>query len=188
MNQQILLCGVGGQGILFATKILSEVAVRKGQGVIGSETHGMSQRGGSVTSHLKIGSFRGPLIRRGGADYLFCFEKGEIFGNLAYLKDGGVAFIDAPNLDYIPEKIKSILAEKNIVLHSFDASATAMQMGAPLVLNLILIGFAGRFRDFPLETEALRQVVGEVSPERFRGLNLQAFDFGLGNKSVSAAQ
>jgi indolepyruvate ferredoxin oxidoreductase, beta subunit len=179
MNLQILLCGVGGQGILFSTRILSEAALKLGYAVIGSETHGMSQRGGSVTSHLKIGNYRGPLIRRGSADHLFCFDKGEIFGNLTFLKDGGTVYIDAPDLNLLPKDIQKILAQKEIHLNAVDASALALQLGAPLVLNLVLIGFASGMPNFPIESSYLREVVNKVSPERFRSLNLEAFDSGL---------
>ncbi len=181
LNHQVLLCGVGGQGILFATRILSEAALRLGNSVIGSETHGMSQRGGSVTSHLKIGDHRGPLIRRGAADTLFCFEKSEIFGNLTFLKPGGIGYIDAVDLTYIPEKIHTLLEEGNIRLRHFDASDLALKLKAPVVLNLILIGFAAGHADFPLPVETIREVITDVSPERFRDLNLKAFELGQKN-------
>jgi len=177
----VLLCGVGGQGILFATRILSEAAIRLGNSVIGSETHGMSQRGGSVTSHLKIGDHRGPLIRRGSADSLFCFEKSEIFGNLTYLKPGGIGYVDAADLTYIPEEIHDLLNERNIQLRRYDASDLALKLKAPVVLNLILIGFAAGHADFPLPAETIREAVTDVSPERFRDLNLKAFELGLKN-------
>ena len=75
MRTQMILAGVGGQGILFATKIFSELGLKIGLSVTGSETHGMSQRGGSVISHLKLGSFHSPLIRTGSADLLYSFDK-----------------------------------------------------------------------------------------------------------------
>jgi indolepyruvate ferredoxin oxidoreductase beta subunit len=184
MNLQILLCGVGGQGILFATRILSETALQLGNAVIGSETHGMSQRGGSVTSHMKVGKHRGPLIRRGDADLIFCFERSEIFANLTFMKPGGIAYIDAPDSTYIPEKIRKLLKKDNSELRCFDASARALAMKAPLVLNQILIGFACSYDDFDLGTDPVRKVITEISPERFREMNLKAFDVGLEHKTV----
>lgn len=184
MDLQILLCGVGGQGILFATRILSEAALKEGHPVIGSETHGMSQRGGSVTSHMKVGDFWGPLIPRGSADLIFCFEKDEIFGNLTFLKSNGIAYIDAPNLDFIPENIQSLLEERNIEFRCIDASAIALKMQAPLALNLIVIGLAASHADFPLDGVLLEQVITESSPPRFRDINLKAFHAGLDNKSA----
>jgi indolepyruvate ferredoxin oxidoreductase, beta subunit len=179
MNEQILLCGVGGQGILFATRILSEAALKLGHKVIGSETHGMSQRGGSVTSHLKIGDYHGPLIRRHGADQLLCFEKSEIFRNLSFLKEGGIGYLDAPTLDYIPESIHTLLEQKKIQLRCIDASRLALEMKAPLVLNLILIGFAAAYKEFPLSADILREVIAQIAPPKFKELNLKAFAAGL---------
>jgi indolepyruvate ferredoxin oxidoreductase beta subunit len=186
MNLQILLCGVGGQGILFATKILSEAALKAGHQVIGSETHGMSQRGGSVTSHMKVGDYRGPLIRRGSADLIFCFEKSELLANLSFLKPGGIAFMDAPDLEFIPDNVRSLLQERDIALHCLDASSIALKLQAPLVLNLIVIGFAASHTDFPLDGDLIEQVIMESSPPRFSDLNLKAFHAGLNNKSVEA--
>ncbi len=184
MNLQVLLCGVGGQGILFATRILSETAIRGGDAVIGSETHGMSQRGGSVTSHMKIGSHHGPLIKRGDADLLFCFEKTEIFANLTFLKRGGIAYIDAADLNFIPEKIQALLKEREIQIKYLDASAIALKMNAPVVLNQILIGFAAGSDGFPLSGDALKEVISDISPGRFKDLNIQAFEAGHRNNSV----
>ncbi|MFH1862104.1 MAG: indolepyruvate oxidoreductase subunit beta [bacterium] len=187
MKTQVLLCGVGGQGILFATRILSEAALKLGYAVIGSETHGMSQRGGSVTSHLKIGGFHGPLIKRGGADFLFCFERGEIFQNLTFLRAGGIGYVDAANAEFIPQKIRDLLETQSIQLRCFDASALALQLNAPLMLNLILIGFAAHFEDFPLKPDLLEEVVFQTTPPRFRELNLKAFQLGLQSATIKAS-
>ena len=101
MNKKIVLAGIGGQGILFATKILSETASRKGYDIIGSETHGMSQRGGSVASFLKIGDFSGPQIMKGKADYLYGYDPQETIKNLIFIRKGGVCFADAKDsFDY----------------------------------------------------------------------------------------
>lgn len=181
MNLQILLCGIGGQGILFATRILSETAIRMGIPVIGSETHGMSQRGGSVTSHLKIGRHHGPLIRRGSADMIFCFEKSELIGNLTFLKPAGTIYLDAADLNFMPDRLHTLLKVRDVQLHHFDASALALKMKAPVVLNLILIGFAAGHPDFPLPEATIREVVTEISPPRFRDLNIKAFSSGLKN-------
>ncbi len=75
---QIAITGRGGQGILFITRILGECALRSGWEVIASETHGMAQRGGSVISSIKIGPFRGPLIKSGQADLILVLHDGEV--------------------------------------------------------------------------------------------------------------
>ena len=73
-NQQLIISGVGGQGILFITRLLAETAIEKGFHVLTSETHGMAQRGGIVISHLKIGGFSSPLVRPGQADGLLALK------------------------------------------------------------------------------------------------------------------
>ncbi|MCK4556295.1 MAG: 2-oxoacid:acceptor oxidoreductase family protein, partial [Candidatus Aminicenantes bacterium] len=75
MKVQIVLAGIGGQGILFSSKIFSELGMKLGFDIMGSETHGMSQRGGSVIAHLKLGKFQSPVIRTGTADVLYSFEE-----------------------------------------------------------------------------------------------------------------
>ena len=74
MRQQIVISGVGGQGVLFVTRILAEAAIMKGISVLASETHGMAQRGGTVLSHLKVGNFSSPLIRPGNANGLLALK------------------------------------------------------------------------------------------------------------------
>jgi len=73
-KQQVIISGVGGQGVLFVTRLLAEVAMRSGLEVMSSETHGMAQRGGIVVSHLKVGGFAGPLVRAGRADVMVALK------------------------------------------------------------------------------------------------------------------
>ena len=91
---QLVVAGVGGQGILFATRLLEEAALARGLPVLGAETHGMSQRGGSVLSHFKVGPFRSPMVRRGTADCLLGMELTEAYRNAAYLRPGGLAILN----------------------------------------------------------------------------------------------
>ncbi len=163
MKQQLAITGRGGQGVLFLTRILSECALDKGLEVIASETHGMAMRGGSVISTLKVGSFRGPLIRSGQADILLVLDEGSLgtFGHL--LSPEGSLFLNAPSS----------------APHPFiDATALAAQMGAPLLSNLVLLGFALRhqklFCDYPLA----ESVAARISPKRFLAGNLQALKLG----------
>ena len=73
-HQQKVISGVGGQGVLFDTRLMAEAAIRKGLPVLTSETHGMAQRGGTVISHLKVGAYTSPLIRTGQADVLLAMK------------------------------------------------------------------------------------------------------------------
>jgi len=78
---QYIIAGIGGQGILFSSKVLGHIALSKGINVIGSEVHGMSQRGGSVISHYKTGDYSSPLVEKGEADVLLAFDQTEALRN-----------------------------------------------------------------------------------------------------------
>jgi indolepyruvate ferredoxin oxidoreductase beta subunit len=131
-KQQILISGVGGQGILFITRMLAEAAIYKGLPVLTAETHGMAQRGGIVMSHLKIGGFTGPLIRPGKADILLLLHAGNLSGHLYYLNPGGIVVANAAS---------GLETKQGKVFH-IDASAMAKEMRQPKSANLILTGFA----------------------------------------------
>ena len=95
MNKDILLCGVGGQGIVLASKLIAAAAMREGHTVHSAETIGMAQRGGSVTSHIRIGEDIGsPLIPFGTADMILAFEPVEAVRNLHYLKPDGTIIVN----------------------------------------------------------------------------------------------
>ena len=97
METQIVLCGRGGQGVLFLTRLLDEVALSRGSHVISSETHGMAMRGGSVVSYIKIGNFNSPLIRAGQADILLALSESEVSLNRHLLKQGsGQIYCNTP--------------------------------------------------------------------------------------------
>lgn len=95
MNKDILLCGVGGQGTVLASKLIAAAAMREGHTVHSAETIGMAQRGGSVTSHIRIGADIGsPLIPFGAADMILAFEPAEAVRNLHYLKPDGIVIVN----------------------------------------------------------------------------------------------
>lgn len=133
LKQQIFLSGVGGQGILFITRLLAEAAMLKGLPVLVSETHGMAQRGGTVVSHLKAGDFSSPLIRPGRADGLVLLKEENLSQHCCYLKPGGWAVVNAPSL---PE------ADNAVTIHAIDADSVAKETGNARSVNLILLGFA----------------------------------------------
>ena len=90
MAKNILICGVGGQGTVLAAKVISQAAIANGEKVLSAETIGMAQRGGSVVSHVRIGSdVYSPLLPLGQADILIAFEAAEAVRNIEYLKEGG---------------------------------------------------------------------------------------------------
>jgi len=185
MNLQLILSGVGGQGILFSTRIFTALALEQCYNVIGSETHGMAQRGGSVISHLKIGDYSSPLVRQGTADILFSFDRDEAYRTLGFLKRGGLCFVNSPKEDFWDPGIKGYLEKNEIRAYSFPADKVALALGAPRSANLALIGYALSVPDVPFTYEDVKETIVRVSPPRFRDVNLQAFDIGYrGEKSI----
>ena len=109
MNKNIVLCGVGGQGTVLASKLLAAAAMQRGLPVMSAETIGMAQRGGSVFSHLRLGvGVYSPMIARGEVDLILAFEPGEAFRMLPYLKKGNVLFFKASNGMHFASLIDSL--------------------------------------------------------------------------------
>ncbi len=132
-NQQIIISGVGGQGVLFVTRLLAEAAINKGLAVFTSETHGMAQRGGTVLSHFKVGDFSSPLIRPAQADGLLALRAENLAQHGGFLKDGGWVIINGEN------KSKN---DNFITQDAIDADLLAQDIGNPKAVNLIVLGFA----------------------------------------------
>ena len=107
MNKDILICGVGGQGTVLASRVLAAAAMAEGSPVHSAETIGMAQRGGSVTSHVRIGDRAfSPLIAPGQADMLLAFEPGEAVRNLRYLRRDGIAVVNTAASRPVTESLK----------------------------------------------------------------------------------
>lgn len=175
----VILSGLGGQGILFMTKILARAALDQGSRIMGAETHGMAQRGGSVVSHLRMGDVQGSMVRAGSAHLLLSLDENEAYRNLAFLGRGASLFSNVPPGHSFPrDKVKDYLEALKISCHAFPASDLAMEMGSPMSANLALLGFFCAFQDGPFPYPAIRQALEEVSPERFRTSNLQVLEAG----------
>jgi len=128
MAQQLIISGVGGQGILFVTRILAEAAIALGLPVLTSETHGMAQRGGIVISHLKVGDFSSPLVCPGRADGLISFKHETVALHRHFLKPNGWIVANAP-----PGSLTGVTAQ-------IDADQLSMELGSPQSVNLIMLG------------------------------------------------
>lgn len=140
---EMVLCGRGGQGIVFLTRLIGEIATAKGLNAISSETHGMAVRGGSINSHLRIGPFFSSLIRQGQADFLLSLDPSETGNNLHFLKPGGLIIENSP----LPD-------EPNV--RRVDAAALARKLGRIQLENVALLGFASSLDGFPMSTEEIR--------------------------------
>ncbi len=132
-GQQIVISGVGGQGVLFVTRLLAEAAILKGLAVFTSETHGMAQRGGTVLSHIKVGSFASPLIRPPQADGLLALKADSLVQHEFYLKPEAWAVVNSTG---------DPLAEFDRPIYSIDGDRLAQKIENRKSVNLILLGFA----------------------------------------------
>lgn len=162
MDLQMVIVGVGGDGIIFMTRVLAEGFYRSGRAVISTETHGMAMRGGSVISQVKIGDYRSPLIRRGEADILLGTSVAESGRNLPYLKEGGMVITNANH-------------EGD---HCIDATGIAQKLGNPRGGNLVLLGYALAHLSPPVSLEPFLGAVEDLSPERFLSANLRTLQEG----------
>jgi len=132
-KQQIIISGVGGQGVLFITGLLAQAAIDKNLPVFTSETHGMAQRGGAVVSHLKVGGFPSPLIRPGRADGLLALKTESIAPYRPYLKPGAWIVANAT---------QEIRPDEAVTAFGVDAEQLAQKIDNPRSANIVLLGFA----------------------------------------------
>ena len=179
MKVQIILAGIGGQGILFSSRIFSELGLRLGLEVMGSETHGMSQRGGSVIAHVKLGGFQSPMIRAGTADILYSFEENETYRTLKFLKRGGICFANLESLSRFDNQIKNYLKEKEIAFRAYDASGEASKIGSIMSANIVLLGYSVGTGLVPFKYEDLKHVLELMSRKKNLKINLKAFEIGF---------
>ena len=179
MNSKILLSGIGGQGVLFAHQLIAECAVAQQLDVTGAETHGMSQRGGSVVSHLKIGETSSPLIRQGTADWLLAFDASEALRSMPFIRAGGNVIVNSGSTDFAGERLMAHLAALNVSLCTVDADSIARALGRISAANVALLGYASTCTGFPLSQQSLQETIVRIAPERFRELNLKAFQGGV---------
>jgi indolepyruvate ferredoxin oxidoreductase beta subunit len=148
-RQQIIISGVGGQGVLFVTRLLAEAAISKGFSVFTSETHGMAQRGGTVVSHLKVGDFSSPLIRPGAADGLLALHAESMGQHGAYVKPDGWIVVNSRigvssgvSGSGPPSVPSSVHIPVHKPIHNIDATKIARESGNPKSVNLVVLGFA----------------------------------------------
>jgi len=170
MRYQIVLTGVGGQGTIFLVKLLAQCALNKGIDFIGTETHGMAQKGGTVISYLKIGNFRAPLVGEGQADLLLGLYPTETLRFLYYLKPGGTI---VTNVEGDFPEISSFK------LFKIPASSLAVKGEInPKSLNVFILGYALRVAEnFPFSKEEVERAIVELNP-KFAQANLEALNKG----------
>ena len=174
----IILTGLGGQGILFMTRILAQTALDNGYDVIGAETHGMAQRGGSVVSHLRLGEVQGSLVQTGTAHLLLALDEHEGYRNLSFLSRKGRLFANT-NANHFPlEDVQAFLDMREIVYRGVPAGVMAQELGVPRSSNLALLGFFSAFSEKPFTFGEILQTIEEISPDRFKEINRKVFEAG----------
>jgi indolepyruvate ferredoxin oxidoreductase beta subunit len=182
-SYDVLIVGIGGQGTVLASNVLGDACVLEGRHVRGAETHGMSQRGGSVETHIRIDGKYGSLIAPGTADMLIAFDVLEALRYRHFLKSGGVMVVNremvVPTSVFatkspIPaiKDIEAQLADAVFV----DATALAAQAGSPLAANIALLGAASHH--LPLAVASLAEAVRRNVPPKTVELNAKAFEAG----------
>lgn len=187
----IMLSGVGGQGILTSGRVLALAALDKGLDVKMSEVHGMSQRGGNVDSHIRIGeSVPSSLIPKGGADYLISFELMEGLRYLDYLKPEGKAIISKLKITPLssnlkkggsyPENIEEMILQKAPKVKLIEAEKIAKELGDIRMVNIILLGAMAK--DFTLlEKSNFENAIKQRFSPKVAPLCLKAFERGIEN-------
>lgn len=189
-QKNIVLCGVGGQGTVLASKLLAAAAMSKDIPVMSAETIGMAQRGGSVFSHLRMGDdLYSPMIETGTADLIIGFEPGETVRMLPYLKhDGhvvvstravkpvtatlsGSAYDAPPMLEYL----KANVANLTLV----DADQACADIGSSKVLNMVLLGAAIRTGVLDFNITEIEEIMKQTLPEKFHEMNLKALNYDI---------
>jgi indolepyruvate ferredoxin oxidoreductase beta subunit len=188
----ILLSGVGGQGIILASDIMAEVFLEAGFDVKKSEVHGMAQRGGSVTSHVRFGrKVYSPIIKQGDVDILFSFEQLEGLRWLNYVKPDGVIVLNnhrinppAVNLGQMeyPKDVPGIIRERFNRFHLVEGTKLALQAGDIRAANVVLLVAVSKFFDME-ESLWIETVLGHL-PAKVHGINRKAF--GVGRDQIEA--
>jgi indolepyruvate ferredoxin oxidoreductase beta subunit len=162
MPLNVIITGVGGQGNVLASQIVGKAAVHRDFNVTIGETFGLSQRGGPVMSHIRLSrdSSYGPLIPPHMAHIIIGLEPLET---------------KYPET----ERIRAVLAESGGRLYWLDATRMAVDLGAPILLNMIMLGALCRLPDFPLEVDDFRSALKEIFPESKLEVNYRALDLGM---------
>jgi indolepyruvate ferredoxin oxidoreductase beta subunit len=182
----VLIVGVGGQGIILASDVLGRVAAKHGYDVKKNEIHGMAQRGGSVSSHVRFGKVvSSPIIKMGEADVLLSFEQIETLRYFPYLSEKGQVIVNDQKIlppavftgqqKYPSDVLERIRAKApNTVI--VDGQSVAEKIGNPRVLNVFFLGVLSKFLDIPSRT--YEETLKESLKPKLVDINLRAFNEG----------
>ena len=186
-NINCLMCGVGGQGTVLASKLLAYAAMKNGSEVRTSETIGMAQRGGCVVSHVRMGQdIASPMVPKHSAHVIIGFEPGEAVRCLDYLAEDGFMIVNRKGvmpitanfgakrydaggmIEYLKKNVKNLII--------IDGEDVCRKCGSPKVLNIALLAAAVGTGRLGISTEELKDAIRERLPEKFHEMNLKAAD------------
>jgi indolepyruvate ferredoxin oxidoreductase, beta subunit len=192
----ILLAGVGGQGLMLLSQVIGDAGTRTGVKVVVGAQHGLAQRSGSISAHVRIGDAYSPLIPYGTANLIIAMEATESLRYIEYLKNGGTVITSkrimhapletAPIVKNRQEKkmyvsIEQVLENVGKIadrIVALDSETFASRAGNPRTENIVLLGAAASLEDFPLAVEPLKESIKRIVPSRAIEANLKAFDLG----------
>lgn len=182
----ILISAVGGQGALLASRILGKLAENINKDIKVSEVHGMSQRGGSVVTYVKIADkVYSPVVEKGTADFIIAFEQLEGARYIEWLKKDGTLILNTQRIDPMPvitgaveypENLISELSQLPINFHGIDAVSIANEAGNVKATNVVLIGVLASISE--ISKNIWLKAISETVPEKFLDINLKAFNLG----------
>jgi indolepyruvate ferredoxin oxidoreductase beta subunit len=184
----ILLTGVGGQGVITAAKILGKAAVNANINVFVSEVHGMAQRGGSVNCTVRLGNVSGPLIPKGSSNAVLSMEPSEALRYINYTNKKTKIITDIipvipftvatgekyPELETIFKELK-----KYGKLYKIDAVKLAKEAGAEITKNVVMLGALAGTNTLPFKPNNLLEAILESVPSKYNEINQKAFELGL---------
>ena len=196
MRKNCLLCGVGGQGVVLASKLIAYAALDKGMFVRTTETIGMAQRGGSVVSHVRMGEeIHSPMIPKGQADVILAFEPAEAVRSLPYLREGGMLIVNRKAVkpvtatlgggQYDGHEMLDFLKKKVDNLLIMDGEAGCRQAGSAKVLNVALLGAAAASGALDISIPDMEVEIKKKVKPQFVELNQKALALGA---AIAGAQ
>ena len=185
MNKNILLCGVGGQGIVLTSKLTAAAAMEKGYDVMSAETIGMAQKGGSVFSFLRIGEdIYSPMFEEKAADIIIAFEPAEAVRMISYLKYDGCVIVNTHPVMPVTAALKSGNYDGNEMIEylrqnvknliTVDGNKACNEIGSPKVLNMIMLGAAVKSGVLPFTTDDIIGIMEKTVKPRFIEMNRKA--------------
>jgi indolepyruvate ferredoxin oxidoreductase, beta subunit len=194
-TRNILIVGVGGQGIILAADIISQVLVSVEYDVKMAEIHGMSQRGGGVHTMIRFGSkVSSPILEKGSADYIMAFEQLEALRWSDYLSEGGVLIMNTEKIPPLPvllgkaeypSDIDEKIRGKGINLMRVNATEFAEQAGSKKAANLVLTGCLASL--MPIPVDIWHSNIERRVPEKTIEINIKAFDIGYAQLSKTTS-